>query len=77
MTDAQVKAFEAVAGDSVVGHSTLWVGAVFTFLFLWAAWTLVTAYRGWANGSVSTAALGGAFVRLLLIILIAGAFLLR
>lgn len=77
MTSAQKAAFEAAAGDSVTGHSNLWTGAVFVFLFLWGTWSLLTVYRGWAAGNVSTGALGGAFIRLLLIILIGGAFLLN
>jgi integrating conjugative element protein (TIGR03758 family) len=77
MTSAQKIAFEAAAGGSVAGHANLWVGAVFMILFLWSAWALVTAYRGWAAGNVKGAAFGGAFLRLLLIIVIGGAFLLR
>jgi integrating conjugative element protein (TIGR03758 family) len=75
MSSAQISAFEAAAGDTVIGHANLWFGAVFVFLFLWAAWSLVVVYRGWANGNVSTGALGGAFIRLLLIILIGASFM--
>jgi integrating conjugative element protein (TIGR03758 family) len=77
MTSAQRAAFEAAAGDSVAGHANLWIGAVFVFLLLWAAWALVTAYRGWAAGNIPKSAFGGAFLRLLLIIVIGSAMLLR
>ncbi|MDR0770561.1 MAG: TIGR03758 family integrating conjugative element protein [Burkholderiales bacterium] len=77
MTSAQRSAFEAASGDTILGHHHLWVGGLFMILFLWAAWSLLTAYKGWVDGSVTAKALGGASFRLLLMILLAMAFFLR
>jgi integrating conjugative element protein (TIGR03758 family) len=77
MSSAQIAAFEAASGGTVVGHHLLWVGALFSVLFIWAAWSLVVLYKGFVGKNVSPKEFMGGLIRLMLIILIGGFVFLR
>lgn len=71
MTDAQREAFSISAGGFAPSiSSNLFLGVVITAALLWGVWTLITAYRGWANGNVSFGAFGGVFAKVMILIVI-------
>lgn len=70
MTEAQVDAFQAASTATVSDSHLLLVGSMVAILFLWSAWSLFTSYKGWAGGSTSGKVAGGAFARVILLILV-------
>ena len=70
MSDAQTAAFQNASGFTPQISSTLWLSLVLVLALLWCAWSMWTAYRGWAVGSVRFGAFGGSAVRVLLALLI-------
>jgi integrating conjugative element protein, PFL_4701 family len=79
MTDAQSSAFQNASGFSAQSSSTLfsaqssstlWLSLVLVLALLWCAWVMLTAYRGWATGSVRFGAFGGSAARVLLALLV-------
>jgi len=70
MTGAQIAAFQNSAGFSAQSSSMLWISMVLVLAWLWCAWVMWTAYRGWATGSVRFGAFGGSAARVLLTLLI-------
>jgi integrating conjugative element protein (TIGR03758 family) len=72
-TSAVDSAFQAAAGNAVGEHAYFWVGFVMAILLLWAVWTAIVAYKGWAAGSITANSFGGTLLRALLIICITAA----
>ena len=64
MSDSTSSAFESGAGFSIADLSMVNSAFIACIAFLWAAWTIVTLYRGWASGNLSFAKLGGGVVRI-------------
>jgi integrating conjugative element protein (TIGR03758 family) len=76
MTATQAAAFQANAGFTPGELSTLVLGIVFAVLLLWGAWTLRTAYTGWAEGHLTQGQFLGVAVRFLALYLALTFFLL-
>lgn len=77
MTSSQEAAFKTASGGmEILGSFNLWAGIVCMLIFTWAAWVIYQAYGGWATGSCTAKAAGGAIVRAVLIILITMFFIL-
>lgn len=64
MNDAQSSAFQNAAGFSIDRLNLLNSAFIATIAFLWAAWTVVTLYRGWASGNLTFAKLSGGVIRI-------------
>jgi len=71
MSEAQSKAFAAATGGlGELSASHLLIGFAVVAALLWAAWAILTTWKGWACGNVSTGQLGGMTVRVLLLLLL-------
>ncbi|MCE8005305.1 TIGR03758 family integrating conjugative element protein [Billgrantia ethanolica] len=64
------EAFEAAAGFDTNTIFLVLAAAGCVAAILWAAWALISTYRGWAKGNVDGDVMSFAAVRLLLLILI-------
>lgn len=64
MTDAQSNAFASGAGFSLESLSLVLLAFIATVSFTWAAWTVVTLYKGWASGNMTFGKLGGGVIRI-------------
>ena len=70
MTAAQSAAFKATSGFAAGKFSDLVVGIVLAVLFVWGAWAITTAYKGWARGQVEKSALASLIARFAMIYLV-------
>lgn len=77
MTAAQSSAFQSTGGFAATTVSSVLVGLVFIALFLWGAWAMVTAYRGWANQRLDRSVVVTTFARFIAMWLVLGYLLLH
>ncbi|WP_317845508.1 TIGR03758 family integrating conjugative element protein [Pseudomonas caricapapayae] len=77
MTASQSSAFQATGGFAASSISNVFVGMVFVAIFLWGAWAIVTAYRGWANQRLDRGAFVSLCARITVIWLVLGYLLLH
>jgi|GEM_PF-1860553 len=71
MSEAQQKAFEAATGGlGVLSASTLFISFALVAALLWATWSLVVCWKGWACGNVTSGQLGGMVVRVMLLVVL-------
>lgn len=64
MNEAQRAAFSSSAGFSIDNLNMLSLAFVATMAFLWAGWTVVTLYKGWASGNMTFGKLSGGLIRI-------------
>lgn len=64
MNEAQKAAFTSSSGMPIDKLGLLCLSFVCAMAFIWAAWTVVTLYRGWAAGNVPLGKLMGGMVRM-------------
>lgn len=64
------EAFEVAAGFDTNTIFLVLAATGCVAAILWAAWALISTYRGWAKGNVDGEVLGSAAVRLLVLILV-------
>jgi len=69
LSSDQSAAFQASAGISPSQTSVVMLGIVFAVLLLYGAWSLKTAYSGWAQQELSNAQFALVIVRFLAIFL--------
>ena len=70
MSASQLSAFQAMGGFTPQQSTTLLIGLVLAFALIFAAWALVTGYRGWASGQLSQGKFAGLTAKVLLIYLL-------
>lgn len=63
MSSTQISAFQAAAGFTPAGSSTLWTGIAMGILILWGVWVFSSIYRGWATRNLAAPAAGAAAAR--------------
>jgi integrating conjugative element protein (TIGR03758 family) len=70
MNQEQKAAFELGAGYSADDLSLAISGFVAVIVFLFVAWVLLSAYRGWADRSLALKKVGGIVLRIGLLLFI-------
>lgn len=70
MSDEQMAAFQAGSSAKPGDVSLVLLGLLSAALFLWAAWCLVSLYRGFSTNTLTLRQLGGTVARLFLLILV-------
>ena len=73
LTEQQRQAFNAASGvgnNALSGSNTLFLSVLITIVLLWAAWVLLSTYKGWANKSVRTGEAGAVYVRVGVLIVV-------
>jgi len=70
MSVPQLSAFQAMGGFTPQQSTTLLIGLVLACALIFAAWALVTGYRGWASGQLSQGKFAGLAAKVLLIYLL-------
>ncbi|MPQ69552.1 MULTISPECIES: TIGR03758 family integrating conjugative element protein [unclassified Pseudomonas] len=70
MSASQLNAFQAMGGFTPQQSTTLLIGLALAGALIFAAWALVTGYRGWATGQLSQGKLVGLAVKVMLIYLL-------
>ncbi|WAJ37265.1 TIGR03758 family integrating conjugative element protein [Pseudomonas sp. GOM7] len=70
MNQEQKAAFELGAGYSADDLSLAISGFVAVLLFLFVAWVLLSAYRGWADRSLALKKFGGTLLRLAVLLFV-------
>lgn len=67
MSPQQLSAFLASGGFTPQQSSTFFIGLVLASALVFAAWALVSGYRGWATGQISQAKFVGLTLKVTLI----------
>ncbi|ACX86477.1 TIGR03758 family integrating conjugative element protein [Pectobacterium brasiliense] len=71
MNAAQKAAWSAASGNTDPSVLNLLIlGLLFSILFLWATWALVTAYKGWTSRTIDAESAGSFTLRLVLLLVI-------
>lgn len=70
MTDEQIAAFQTGSSAKPTETNLLFLTLFCAVFFVWAAWCLVSAYRGFASGTLTLRQLGGVLARLVLLLLV-------
>ncbi|PUA42074.1 TIGR03758 family integrating conjugative element protein [Pseudomonas protegens] len=76
MTGAQSSAFQAAGGFPPSASHLLFVSVALAAGYLWGAWAIYSAYRGWATGNLDRTIAGGAVARTLMLCMILTYFVL-
>ena len=76
MNGAQVSAFQANSGIAPSAMATVLVGVVFEVLLVWGAWSIRTAYVGWAENRLNQRQFLGVCIRFIAMCLVLTFFLL-
>nr|WP_159465750.1 TIGR03758 family integrating conjugative element protein [Scandinavium goeteborgense] len=70
MTAGQTQAFKAASGNVDPGiMGTVCEGILFAVLFLWAAWSFVDVWQGWANQKVRSALMVRFVIKVIVLLL--------
>ncbi|UZE26997.1 TIGR03758 family integrating conjugative element protein [Pseudomonas asplenii] len=77
MSAPQVKAFEAMAGFTPAASTALLSGLVLSVALIFAAWAVLSGYRGWAAGHLSQGKLFSMIVKVAVIYILLTALVLR
>ncbi|NWE46700.1 TIGR03758 family integrating conjugative element protein [Pseudomonas gingeri] len=77
MSASQLSAFQAMGGFTPQQSTGLLTGLVLAIVLIFAAWALVSGYRGWAGGQLSQGKFAGLATKVALIYILLTLLLLH